>query len=670
MKKRVLISCLLLALVTMLSCVMAFGASAAETVTMTEVAAGTAIGDKQVTISSADELYKLQDYVAAGGVTEGKTFVLTADVELADLVGIVNRNKSNAPDIGSAEKPFKGTFLGGNHSISNLIISKNNVDGVEAPSNRGLFAYTDGATIQNVYVALGRVNYATDNIGGLIGYAKNTTVSYCSVSGSGLASSGGNAQNSIGGLIGTAEGCDLTFVVSTATVAGNDGVGALVGNLKDSSVETAFVYGAQVSGNTAGGIAGSMTGTSSVINALVKATVSNTAVSTYYGAADAVAFDKDLKLATAITVDGIVIDNALSAFNYFISEAEYADKMYFKLGAGDNFSFVACAAHTRPADAFDCEMAACATCAVPVKAVAQHGRPASAKACATGVMCEICNKVEVAPTAQHTRPEDALACQEGIVCMVCEEALAPTTAHFSLDQPDCVNPSKCEICKKILEPANGHEWDNNQTCNTDEKCSVCKVSNPEKLKTNAHIKSIPAPTCTQDVTCETCGRILSGEDGKLLKALGHITDGDPATCGKAQVCGRVTVGEDGKESTCPYHVAEATRQHNIDWDNAKVEREPTPDKPGRVVGTCSVCGTTVDKYPKYEAPGGDEPSDGDTTPPADDPADKGDEDKGGLPTGALIGIIAGAVVVVGGGAAAAIVLSKKKKGASGDSDNN
>lgn len=668
MKKRVLISCLLLAIVTMLSCVMAFGASAAETVTMTEVAAGTAIGDKQVTISSADELYKLQDYVAEGGVTEGKTFVLTADVELADLVSIANKFKSNAPDIGSAEKPFKGTFLGGNHSISNLIISKNNIDGVAAPSNRGLFAYTDGATIQNVYVALGRVDYATDSIGGLIGYAKNTTVSYCRASGSGLASSNGNAQNSIGGLIGTAENCDITFVVSTATVAGNDKVGAIVGDLKDSTVETAFVLNAKVTGTVAGGVAGATTGSSSVANAIVKATVAGSAVSTYSGKVGTatIGFDKDYKLDTAVMEGDIAIENAISAINYFISASEHENKSYFKLDANDVITLVECAAHVRPADAFDCEVADCVNCAVLLKAIVEHRRPASAAVCATGVMCEVCNKVEVAPTAEHNRPADAPACQEGLVCDVCNEEMVPPAQHITYDQADCVNPAKCNNCKKVLEEANGHEWDGNQTCNTDEICKVCKVPNPEKLKTGDHIKKITAPTCDEAVTCVTCGRILTDENGKLLKALGHLTDGKPATCGKAQVCGREIKDADGNViGHCPEIIEDATHQHTIDWDNAVVEREPTPDKPGRVVGTCSVCGNKEEKYPKYEAPEGDGPS---TTPPVDDPADKNDEDKGGLPTGALIGIIAGAVVVVGGGAAAVIVLSKKKKGASKDED--
>lgn len=61
---------------------------------------------------------------------------------------------------------------------------------------------------------------------------------------------------------------------------------------------------------------------------------------------------------------------------------------------------------------------------------------------------------------------------------------------------------------------------------------------------------------------------------------------------------------------------------------------------------------------------------GDTDTPNEDATDNDDtttigastdEDKGGLPMGALIGIIAGAVVLLGGGAAAVIIILKKKK---------
>ena len=48
-------------------------------------------------------------------------------------------------------------------------------------------------------------------------------------------------------------------------------------------------------------------------------------------------------------------------------------------------------------------------------------------------------------------------------------------------------------------------------------------------------------------------------------------------------------------------------------------------------------------------------------PSAAESTEESKEDEGGLSTGALVGIIAGAVVLVGGGAAAGIVASKKKK---------
>ena len=663
MKKRVLISCLLLSLVMMLSCVMAFGVSAAETVSMTEVAAGAEIGDKEVTISTADELYALADYVANGGVTEGKVFRLIADIELPGVTGnaAAKLKKSNSPDIGTAEKPFKGTLFGDSHVISNIIISVNGRNDSAAAENRGIFAYTEGAVIEGAFVDIKSVAFGVTNVGGLVGYAKNTTVALCGATGTATASTNNRLQKNVGGLIGTADGCTVSHVSSTVTVSGLENVGGvvglaknettvlyavsgaefsgagsatgitnfggIVGKMENSALETCFVLGASVSDANAaviGVVAGDVDADSTVCNGLIDVKVGAAVVGKAAAGAKvekiyasmaltgAVAFDDTYKLASAVTVADVQTDNALGAVNLYIDASSYAEKLFCTYGAG-GYAFVECAQHTRPDGAFACEDVLCVTCSIPMAALSGHVRPADAKACATGVMCDICNKVEVAGAA-HTIPENTPACKEGVACEVCQEIIAPTKQHRVLGITSCTNIAQCEDCGKMMaETTTPHDWDGNQTCATDEICKVCKQPNPEKLRTGNHIKNIPAPTCTEAVKCTVCTKMLTGEDGKLLKALGHDESGAEPNCGYAKICAR---------EGCNHVIADATGAHTIDWDNAEVIREPSPDKAGLVIGTCSVCNKTQEKYPKYEAP--DEP--GDETP--DEPGDETPDEPG------------------------------------------
>ena len=76
--------------------------------------------------------------------------------------------------------PFLGTFDGGNHTLSDLVVTPK--DG----SSTGLFGNVENATIKNVNIANVQVNVtATTQLytGGLVGYAKNTIIENCSVAG-------------------------------------------------------------------------------------------------------------------------------------------------------------------------------------------------------------------------------------------------------------------------------------------------------------------------------------------------------------------------------------------------------------------------------------------------------------------------------------------------------
>ncbi|MBO4281879.1 MAG: T9SS type A sorting domain-containing protein [Bacteroidales bacterium] len=118
----------------------------------------------------------------------GKEIVMEADIDL--------NNKEWTP-IGTGEKPFKGHFLGNNHTIKNLKINdaSKNYAGLfgymEGQNNTQGFAEIDSIYLKNVTITAG--NY----VGSLCGAAKNATMLHCAVNTSNL---NGNAY--VGGMAG------------------------------------------------------------------------------------------------------------------------------------------------------------------------------------------------------------------------------------------------------------------------------------------------------------------------------------------------------------------------------------------------------------------------------------------------------------------------------------
>ncbi len=84
-------------------------------------------------ISDAQDLVDLANYVNGGNDTSGKTFKQTQDITLTAAI----------PQIGSSSKRFKGTYDGGDHSISGLVISADN-------TYVGLFCKVDAGIVKNL----------------------------------------------------------------------------------------------------------------------------------------------------------------------------------------------------------------------------------------------------------------------------------------------------------------------------------------------------------------------------------------------------------------------------------------------------------------------------------------------------------------------------------------
>ena len=221
--------------------------------------------NKIVTVSSAEELALFAYQVNGGNNYYGYTVNLAADLDLAGHRWV---------PIGTSSNPFRGTFKGNNHVISNMkIIYKSS----SAPTV-GLFgtigvwdsegpatASVDGVILSNVKVlsqgGTGHYHY----VGALIGYANNAIVYDCKVTGTVA-----GTWRGVGGVIGYINNCrkidnlvfgDETVRSSVSQVFGQDNdlaVGGIFGYYYyGCKIENCKVINADISARTlVGGIGG------------------------------------------------------------------------------------------------------------------------------------------------------------------------------------------------------------------------------------------------------------------------------------------------------------------------------------------------------------------------------------------------------------------------------
>ncbi len=138
-------------------------------------------------------------------------YVLDNDVS---CVGYDDGSGAGFPPVGTATKPFRGTFDGAGHVISNL--------GISHDADTGLFGVTQGAHIQRVAIE-GAALYAGQRCGVLIGRAtSHTVVEQVFVSGS------VNALGMAGGVVGELQDSRLDDVHANVTVSSNQLRGGLL----------------------------------------------------------------------------------------------------------------------------------------------------------------------------------------------------------------------------------------------------------------------------------------------------------------------------------------------------------------------------------------------------------------------------------------------------------
>ena len=165
-------------------------------------------------------------------------------------------------------------FDGRGNSISGLSIQS---DG----GNGGLFAEMRGGEVANVRLKNISISGASGSTGGLIGYARNTTVENCQVYAEGdFAGRRITAAGAVGGLIGAADGCEIrncsASVPSVVATGAGSTSGGLVGLLTGGGVLNCYAdsgwldggvwQGGVSSGSNAGGLAGTALGSADVKN--------------------------------------------------------------------------------------------------------------------------------------------------------------------------------------------------------------------------------------------------------------------------------------------------------------------------------------------------------------------------------------------------------------------
>lgn len=174
-------------------------------------------------IATEANLAWLAEQVNNDNNNEYKTFVGEYFIQTADL----DLGNNNWNPMGKSNKRyFAGTYDGGGYVISNLSYNNN------TQSNVGLFGYINGATLTKITVASGSI-YGAGAVGGICGYAVNSTISFCT----NVATIYGKMEQN-GGICGYMENSTITDCINYGLVSGSNFTGGVLGRCKDNNGKT------------------------------------------------------------------------------------------------------------------------------------------------------------------------------------------------------------------------------------------------------------------------------------------------------------------------------------------------------------------------------------------------------------------------------------------------
>ena len=230
-------------------------------------------------IPDVETLVAFRESVNRGDDYSGVEVKLTADLDMSEITTTIDpsSNPSNTwtASIGTEDNPFRGTFNGQGHTISNLKNKANQASGQSVPilTPNGFFGFITGSTIQdlnltgvniqnygvNTDVTSDATEVYTYGFGGLAGVAENSNIINCDVQGSVTYATSNNVGFVVGLMKGgsSVSGCD----VSTITLNGYRATGGIVGGIQVDGNKTASITDCSTSGTGignagTGGIAG------------------------------------------------------------------------------------------------------------------------------------------------------------------------------------------------------------------------------------------------------------------------------------------------------------------------------------------------------------------------------------------------------------------------------
>jgi hypothetical protein len=197
-----------------------------STLQFTSIPLGSGTSSSPYKITSVGELY----WLSQNSSYWGKYFIQTADIDASSI--------SNFSPIGNSTTKFTGNYNGKGYAISGLNISRSSTSYI------GLFGYTSGAEI--TYVRLLKSSIAGGNdVGGVVGYANASTVSYCYNTGTVAFRSNG------GGIVGYAYASTVSYCYNTGLVSINTSylyvnyyIGGIVGVNSGGTVSVCYNTGA------------------------------------------------------------------------------------------------------------------------------------------------------------------------------------------------------------------------------------------------------------------------------------------------------------------------------------------------------------------------------------------------------------------------------------------
>ena len=250
------------------------------TATVTITGKGNYTGTKAATFTIAD--FPLLDPESANSAEN--PYLISTEEDLKALAGLVNSGKRSTgfykqtSDITMTKEhiaigqfniygtiAFNGDYDGDNHTISNLTINK--TEALEKPEwSQGLFGRLRNASVKNVKVVNCSFNISDEttdsNLGGIAGYANNSSISNCTVSGN------LSAKTHVGGIVGmvyiesSVSGCSFSGTITADNYAG----GIAGASELNSALSNNINYGSVTGASLIGGITGNNNTSSLVQN--------------------------------------------------------------------------------------------------------------------------------------------------------------------------------------------------------------------------------------------------------------------------------------------------------------------------------------------------------------------------------------------------------------------